>query len=148
MPCHNGDGSSCSGRIVKAAFTAGGPAPTCGTAYPPVGATFEMAGHEGIKTAALDMDELTLDMAAHYSGGGRVMNNNSNPVRRPIDLIDQATAIIMDRFGLNTAQALELLRKMSQNTRTQISVVAEQVINHHVPVEAIRGLEEILRDFG
>jgi hypothetical protein len=74
-------------------------------------------------------------------------NNNSNPAG-PIDLIDQATAIIMDRFGLDAVRALELLRKMSQNTRTQICVVAEQVINHHVPVKAIRGLEETLRDFG
>jgi ANTAR domain len=70
-------------------------------------------------------------------------NNNSNPA----GLIDQATAIIMDRFGLDTGQALELLRKMSQNTLTQMCVVAEQVINQHVPVEAVRGLDETLRDF-
>ena len=72
-------------------------------------------------------------------------NDNSNPAG-PIDLIYQATAIIMDRFGLDSVRALEMLRKMSQNTRTQICVVAEQVINHHVPVKAIRGLEETLRD--
>lgn len=55
-------------------------------------------------------------------------NNNSNPAG-PVDLINQATALIMDRFGLDTERALELLRKMSQNTRIQICVVAEQVIN-------------------
>ncbi len=74
-------------------------------------------------------------------------NDNSNPAG-PNDLINQATAIIMDRFGLESVRALELLRKMSQNTRTQICGVAEQVIDHHVPVKAIRGLEETLRDLG
>ncbi len=47
-------------------------------------------------------------------------NDNSNPAG-PNDLINQATAIIMDRFGLDSVRALELLRKMSQNTRTQIA---------------------------
>jgi len=73
-------------------------------------------------------------------------NNNSNPAG-PDDLINQATAIITDRFGLDSVRALQLLRKMSQNTRTQMCVVAEQVIDHHVPVKAVRGLEETLRDW-
>jgi ANTAR domain len=72
---------------------------------------------------------------------------DSDPAE-PGDLIRHATAIIMDRFGLDAVRALEVLRKMSQNTRTQMCVVAEQVINHHVPVAAIRGLEEAVRDFG
>ena len=71
--------------------------------------------------------------------------NNSNPAG-PIDQINKATAILMDRFGLDTGQAVELLRKMAQNTRTYMRVVAEQVIDQHVPVEAIRGVEETLRD--
>ena len=57
----------------------------------------------------------------------------------PEDLIEQATGIIMNRFHLDAAQALEVLRRMSQNTRTQMCVIAEQVINHNVPVEAVCG---------
>jgi hypothetical protein len=60
----------------------------------------------------------------------------------PEDLIEQATGIITNRFHLDAAQALAVLRRMSQNTRTQMCVIAEQVINHDVPVEAVRGLEE------
>ena len=60
----------------------------------------------------------------------------------PEDLIEQATGIIMNRFHLDAAQALEVLRRMSQNTRTQMCVIAEWVINHDVPVEAVCGLEE------
>lgn len=66
----------------------------------------------------------------------------------PEDLIEQATDIIMNRFHLDAAQALEVLRRMSQNTRTQMCVIAEQVINHNVPVEAMRGLEEYVLGFG
>jgi hypothetical protein len=60
----------------------------------------------------------------------------------PDDLIGRAITIIMNRFHLDAAQALEVLRRMSQNTRTQMCVIAEQVIEHNVPVEALRGLEE------
>jgi ANTAR domain len=74
------------------------------------------------------------------------MNDNNLNTAGPIDIVNQATAILMDRFGLDTGQAVELLRKMAQNTRTYMCVVAEQVINPHVPVEAIRGLEDTLRD--
>ncbi|MCW2652319.1 MAG: hypothetical protein JWR32_3295 [Mycobacterium sp.] len=66
----------------------------------------------------------------------------------PDDLIEQATGIIMNRFNLDAAHALEVLRRMSQNTRTQMCVVAEQVINHDVPLEAVRSLEEDVLGFG
>jgi AmiR/NasT family two-component response regulator len=66
----------------------------------------------------------------------------------PEELIEQATGIIMNRFDLDAAQALNVLRRMSQNTRTQMCVVAEQIINHNVPVEALRGLEEDVPGFG
>jgi AmiR/NasT family two-component response regulator len=42
----------------------------------------------------------------------------------PEDLVERAAGIIMNRFDLDAAQALQVLRKMSQNTRTQICVVA------------------------
>jgi AmiR/NasT family two-component response regulator len=45
-------------------------------------------------------------------------------------LIEQAQGIIMNRFDLDAVRALEVVRKMSQNTRTQMCVVAEQIINH------------------
>ena len=68
-------------------------------------------------------------------------NTDSNPfVAR--DLIEQAKGIIMERFDLDAAGALAVLRRMSQNTSTQMCVVAAQVINHHVPLDAVRGIEE------
>ena len=60
----------------------------------------------------------------------------------PEDLIEQAIRIIMNRFHVDAAEALKVLRRMSQNTRTQMCVVAEQIINNDVPLEAVRGLEE------
>jgi AmiR/NasT family two-component response regulator len=38
-------------------------------------------------------------------------------------LIEQAQGIIMNRFGLDAVRALEVVRKMSQNTRTRMCVV-------------------------
>jgi AmiR/NasT family two-component response regulator len=54
----------------------------------------------------------------------------------PGELIEQATDIIMNRFDLDPAQALGVLRRMSQHARTQMCVVAEAVINNHAPVKA------------
>ena len=48
----------------------------------------------------------------------------------------------MNCFDLDAAQALRVLRRMSKNTRTQMSVVAEQVVNYNDPMEALRRLEE------
>jgi hypothetical protein len=63
----------------------------------------------------------------------------------PAALIEQAIDIIMDRLDLDAAQALKVLRRMSQNTRTQMCVVAEQMINHeNVLMEAVRDLEQDL----
>ena len=70
-------------------------------------------------------------------------NSTSDPLR-PQELIEQATGIIMDRFDLDPVQALELLRRMSRNTNTQMCVVAEQLISHDVPVEAVRNFEDVL----
>jgi len=68
-------------------------------------------------------------------------NTNSNPfVAR--DLIEEAKGIIMERFDLDAASALAVLRRMSQNTSTQMCVVAAQLINHHMPLDAVRGIEE------
>jgi len=58
------------------------------------------------------------------------------------DLIEEAKGILMERFDLDAAGALAVLRRMSQNTRNQVCVVAAQVINHCVPVDAVRGIEE------
>jgi AmiR/NasT family two-component response regulator len=63
----------------------------------------------------------------------------------PAELIEQATEIIMDRFDLDEAQARKALRKVSQNTRTQMCVVAEQIIHQEVVLmEAVRDVEEDL----
>jgi AmiR/NasT family two-component response regulator len=74
-------------------------------------------------------------------------SSNSN-LPWPRDLIEQALGIIMNRFGLDAAQGLKVLRRMSKNTRTQMCVVAGQIINHNVPVEALRGLEEDVPGLG
>ena len=60
----------------------------------------------------------------------------------PKDLIEQALGIIMNRFDLDAAQALKVLRRMSRETTTQMCVVAERIINHNDPVEAFTRLEE------
>jgi ANTAR domain len=57
-------------------------------------------------------------------------------------LIEEATGIIMERFDLDAATALAVLRRMSNNTSAQMCVVAAQVINHQVPPDAVRGIEE------
>jgi AmiR/NasT family two-component response regulator len=63
------------------------------------------------------------------------------------DVIEQAQRIIMNRFDLDAVRALKVLRGMSLNTRTQMCVVAEQVINRDVPLEAMRGVEEVVPGF-
>ncbi|OBI39411.1 hypothetical protein A5709_11325 [Mycobacterium sp. E1386] len=55
----------------------------------------------------------------------------------PGEVIAQATDIIGERFKLDAAQSLAVLRGISRNTRTQMCVVAEQVINRELPVEAV-----------
>jgi AmiR/NasT family two-component response regulator len=71
------------------------------------------------------------------------MTDSANPSQLlPKDLIEQALGIIMNRFDLDAAQALKVLRRMSRETRTQVCAVAERIINHNDPVEALRRLEE------
>jgi AmiR/NasT family two-component response regulator len=72
---------------------------------------------------------------------------NSNQLS-PKDLIEQALGIIMNRFDLDAALALKVLRRMSRETRTQMCVVAEKVINHNDPVEALRRLKQDGLAFG
>jgi AmiR/NasT family two-component response regulator len=66
---------------------------------------------------------------------------NSSPLSHK-DLIEQARGIIMNRFDLDAAQALKVLRRMSQATKTQMWAVAEQVVNYNEPMAALRRLEE------
>ena len=42
---------------------------------------------------------------------------------------------MMERFDLDAAGAVAVLRRMSQNTSTQMCVVAAQVVNHHVALD-------------
>ena len=56
----------------------------------------------------------------------------------PGDLIEQALDIIMNRFDLDAEQALNVLRSTSRETRTQMCVIAEQLIDDNDPVEASR----------
>ena|SRR5215212_9489614 len=71
------------------------------------------------------------------------MTNDTNPnLFAARDLIEQATGIIMERFDLDAAGAVAVLRRMSRNTSTQMCVVAAQVIHHRVPPEAVRGIED------
>jgi AmiR/NasT family two-component response regulator len=63
------------------------------------------------------------------------------------NVIEQAQRILMSRLDLDAVRALEVLRSMSLNTRTQMCVVAERVINHDVPAEAMRGCDEVVLGF-
>jgi hypothetical protein len=74
--------------------------------------------------------------------------HSANSSHRHGELIGQATNIIMNRFDLDAAQALQVLRRMSQVTGTHLRVVAESVINYHDPVQALRRLEEDALDCG
>jgi hypothetical protein len=74
--------------------------------------------------------------------GGMTHSANSSQLW-PKDLIEQGLGIIMNRFDLDATQALKVLHRMSKNTRTQMYVVAEQIINHNVPVEALCGLKRM-----
>jgi transcriptional regulator with GAF, ATPase, and Fis domain len=55
------------------------------------------------------------------------------------DLIGQAKGIFMERFDVDAVRAFELLSKLSQNTNTPVRVIAQQIIDRNVPVEAVRG---------
>ena len=78
-------------------------------------------------------------------GSGKMTHSSNSSQFWPAEVIEQATDIIMDRLDVDAPQALKVLRRMSQNTRTQMCVVAEQVINHeNVLMEAVRDLEEDL----
>lgn len=44
------------------------------------------------------------------------------------DVIGQAKGILMERFDINAAAAFELLKRLSQDTNTRISVIAEKVV--------------------
>ena len=70
-------------------------------------------------------------------------NTDSNPFLAR-DLIEEATGIIQERFDLDAAGAVAVLRRMSQNTSAQMLVVAAQVINHRVPPDAVRGIEDVV----
>jgi AmiR/NasT family two-component response regulator len=48
------------------------------------------------------------------------VNEPTSSQLSPKDLIEQALGIIMNRFDLDTAQALKVLRSMSRETRTQM----------------------------
>ena len=65
-------------------------------------------------------------------------DNSSASQLSPSELIDQALDIIMSRSDLDAEQALKVLRSMSRETRTQMCVVAEQLINDSDPAEALR----------
>lgn len=67
-----------------------------------------------------------------------MMTDNFNASQlSPGDLIEQALDIIMNRFDLDAEQALKVLRSMSRETRTQMCVVAERLIDDNDPSEAV-----------
>jgi hypothetical protein len=79
-----------------------------------------------------------------HRGPERAGDSASSNQLWPEVLFEQAAGVIMKSFDLDTAHALQVLRKMSQNTRTHVCVVAEQIINHNVPLEALRGIEDVM----
>jgi hypothetical protein len=75
-------------------------------------------------------------------------SSQTTPIRTNSDLlwaeevIEQAVGIIMNRFDLDAERALELLRSLSQHTRSQMCMVAQQIISHHVPAETVPNPED------
>lgn len=45
------------------------------------------------------------------------------------DAIGQAKGMLMERFDIDAMRAFELLTKLSQETNTRLSVIAQQVID-------------------
>ena len=67
------------------------------------------------------------------------MTDNSTASQlSPGELIEKAIDIITNRFDLDAEQALKVLRNMSRETRTQMCVVAERLINDNDPSETVR----------
>jgi hypothetical protein len=97
---------------------------------------------------------MLLELASRMAGRlwtdwvGRMTDSADSSQFSPKDLIEQAIGMIRNRFDLDAAQALKVLRRASQETRMQMCVVAEQLINHNVSVEALRGLDEDVLRFG
>jgi hypothetical protein len=83
-------------------------------------------------------------MRVIHTGPERAADSANSSQLWPEVLFEQAADIIMKSFDLDRAHALQVLRKMSQNMRTQVCVVAEQIINHNVPLEALRGIEDVM----
>lgn len=44
------------------------------------------------------------------------------------DTIGQAKGILMERYGVNAAKAFRMLVKLSQNSNTPVSIVAQQLV--------------------
>jgi AmiR/NasT family two-component response regulator len=64
-----------------------------------------------------------------------MMTDNSNASQlSPAELIEQALDVIMNRFDLDAEHAMKVLRSMSRETRTQMCVVAEQLVEDNDPV--------------
>jgi hypothetical protein len=79
---------------------------------------------------------------------GRMTDSADSSQLWPKELIEQAIGITMNRFDLDATQALKVLRRMSLHSRTHMCVVAEQVIIHNDPVQALRDLEDHAFHFG
>ncbi len=60
-------------------------------------------------------------------------------------VIWQATGIVMSRFDLDVQRALEVLRKIATSSGTELSAIAEQVINHKLRLEIMRNLDRMCR---
>lgn len=80
----------------------------------------------------IDSDDLDIArLAAMHASIELAHHRNEVELWRAIDarhLIGQAQGLLMAQFGIDTAQAFALLRRLSQNTNTKLSKVAEQIV--------------------
>jgi len=70
------------------------------------------------------------DRAASGRLGSGMTDSADSSQLLPEDLIEQAIGILMNHLDVDATLALDVLERMSVNTRTQLCVVAEQIINH------------------
>jgi transcriptional regulator with GAF, ATPase, and Fis domain len=77
-----------------------------------------------------DAVELGVIMAAHTSLAWNLVRRNQQfrSALASRDIIGQAKGMVMERFKIDSAQAFELLKRLSQNSNTPVAVVARQLV--------------------
>jgi GAF domain-containing protein len=77
-------------------------------------------------------DETTAVVLAAHAAAAILASRQGEQLESALstrDRIGQAKGIIMERFGVNDVQAFDMLRKLSQDSNTRLTDIAQQVID-------------------